>query len=144
LRNTGQRAGAVCRATDAKVRFRILAEPFADTGTGRLMLPVPDGLSDVERDLISIRTAEGGSRAKAPGKHIGGPFLAHRPSGKRPPDVARGAWTASWLPSGQEETGRGNIGPRFAHLATPGSTTPSEFLLGAHSEHLTATFWRLS
>jgi hypothetical protein len=70
----GQRAGAVRRATDAKAQFRILAEPFADTGTGRLMLPVPDGLSDVERDLISIRTADGGSRAKARGKHIGGPF----------------------------------------------------------------------
>jgi DNA invertase Pin-like site-specific DNA recombinase len=52
---------------DAKAQFRFLAEPWADSGgsTGRLMLAVLGGLADVERDLVRIHTAEGGSRAKA-------------------------------------------------------------------------------
>jgi Resolvase, N terminal domain len=36
------------------------------------MLAVLGGLADVERDLIRTRTAEGRSRAKARGKHMGG------------------------------------------------------------------------
>jgi Resolvase, N terminal domain len=50
-------------------------EPWADTdtSTGRLMLAVLGGLADVERDLIRTRTAEGRSRAKAQGKHMGRP-----------------------------------------------------------------------
>jgi DNA invertase Pin-like site-specific DNA recombinase len=61
---------------DAKAQFRSLTEPWADTGTstGRLMLTVLGGLADVERDLIRTRTAEGRSRAKAQGKHMGGPL----------------------------------------------------------------------
>lgn len=35
------------------------------------MLPVLEGLADGERDLIRTRTAEGRSRAKAQGKHMG-------------------------------------------------------------------------
>src|SRR5215472_1543642 len=60
---------------DAKAQFRSLAEPWADTGTstGRLMLAVLGGLADVERDLMRTRTAEGRSRAKAQGKHMGRP-----------------------------------------------------------------------
>jgi DNA invertase Pin-like site-specific DNA recombinase len=60
---------------DAKAQFRSLAELWADTGTsaGRLMLAVLGGLADVERDLIRTRTAEGRSRAKAQGKHMGRP-----------------------------------------------------------------------
>jgi DNA invertase Pin-like site-specific DNA recombinase len=60
---------------DAKARFRSLAEPCADSGTstGRLMLAVLGGLADAERDLIRTRTAEGRSRAKAQGKHMGRP-----------------------------------------------------------------------
>jgi DNA invertase Pin-like site-specific DNA recombinase len=63
------------RIVDAKAQFRSLAEPWADTGTstGRLMLAVLGGLADVERDLIRTRTAEGRSRAKAQGKHMGRP-----------------------------------------------------------------------
>jgi DNA invertase Pin-like site-specific DNA recombinase len=38
-----------------------------------LMLAVLGGLADVERDLIRTRTAEGRSRAKAQGKHMGRP-----------------------------------------------------------------------
>ena len=67
--------GIVKRIVDAKAQFRSLAEPWADTGTstGRLMLAVLGGLADVERDLIRTRTAEGRSRAKAQGKHMGRP-----------------------------------------------------------------------
>ena len=67
--------GIVKRIADAKAQFRSLAEPWADTGTrtGRLMLAVLGGLADAERDLIRTRTAEGRSRAKAQGKHMGRP-----------------------------------------------------------------------
>jgi DNA invertase Pin-like site-specific DNA recombinase len=37
------------------------------------MLAVLGGLADVERDLIRTRTAEGRSRAKDRGKHMGRP-----------------------------------------------------------------------
>ncbi len=61
--------------TDAKGQFRSLAEPWADTATstGPLMIAVLGGLADVERDLIRTRTAEGRSRAKARGQHMGRP-----------------------------------------------------------------------
>jgi len=65
---------AIVRAiTEAGGQFRSLAEPWADsaTSTGRLMLAVLGGLADVERDLIRTRTAEGRSRAKARGQHMG-------------------------------------------------------------------------
>ena len=60
---------------DAGGQFRSLAEPWADTATstGRLMIAVLGGLADVERDLIRTRTAEGRSRAKARGQHMGRP-----------------------------------------------------------------------
>jgi len=65
----------VKQIVDAKAQFRSLAEPWADTGTrtGRLMIAVLGGLADVERDLNRTRTAEGRSRAKARGKHMGRP-----------------------------------------------------------------------
>jgi hypothetical protein len=71
------------------VQFRSLAEPSADTGTsiGHSMLAVLGGFPNAEGDLISVRTAEGGSRIEARGKHIVGPFPRRR--GKRPPDTAR-------------------------------------------------------
>jgi DNA invertase Pin-like site-specific DNA recombinase len=74
-RSTLDLFGIVKRIVDAKAQFRSLAEPWADTGTstGRLMLAVLGGLADVERDLIRTRTAEGRSRAKAQGKHMGRP-----------------------------------------------------------------------
>jgi DNA invertase Pin-like site-specific DNA recombinase len=68
---------------DTGARFCSLAEPWADTGTstGRLMLAVLGGLADVERDLIRTRTAEGRSRAKARGQHMGpGPLPSLRSS----------------------------------------------------------------
>src|SRR5215813_2277457 len=74
-RSTFDLFGIVRRIVDAKAQFRSLEEPWADTGTstGRLMLAVLGGLADVERDLIRTRTAEGRSRAKAQGKHMGRP-----------------------------------------------------------------------
>ena len=74
-RSTFDLFAIVKRIADAKAQFRSLAEPWADTGstTGRLLLAVLGGLADVERDLIRTRTAEGRSRAKAQGKHMGRP-----------------------------------------------------------------------
>src|ERR1700756_4262352 len=74
-RSTFDLFAIVKRIVDAKAQFRSIAEPWADTGTstGRLMLAVLGGLADVERDLIRTRTAEGRSRAKAQGKHMGRP-----------------------------------------------------------------------
>jgi DNA invertase Pin-like site-specific DNA recombinase len=61
--------------TDAGGQFRSLAEPMADTSTstGRAMLAIIGALADVERDLIRTRTAEGRSRAKGRGQHMGRP-----------------------------------------------------------------------
>src|SRR3954451_21704384 len=74
-RSTFDLFAIVKRIVGAGGQFRSLAEPWADTGTstGRLMLAVLGGLADVERDLIRTRTAEGRSRAKAQGKHMGRP-----------------------------------------------------------------------
>jgi DNA invertase Pin-like site-specific DNA recombinase len=74
-RSTFDLFGIVKRIADAKAEFRSLAEPWADTATstGRLMLAVLGGLADVERDLIRTRTAEGRSRAKKNGQHMGRP-----------------------------------------------------------------------
>src|SRR3954454_17187103 len=74
-RSTFDLFAIVKRIVDAGGQFRSLAEPWADTGTstGRLMISVLGGLSDVERDLIRTRTAEGRSRAKARGQHMGRP-----------------------------------------------------------------------
>src|SRR3954463_1831158 len=72
-RSTFDLFAIVKQIVDAGGQFRSLAEPWADTATstGRLMLAVLGGLADVERDLIKTRTAEGRSRAKAQGKHMG-------------------------------------------------------------------------
>jgi DNA invertase Pin-like site-specific DNA recombinase len=74
-RSTFDLFGIVKRIVDAKAQFRSLAEPWADTGTstGRLMIAVLGRLADVECDLIRTRTAEGRSRAKTQGKHMGRP-----------------------------------------------------------------------
>jgi DNA invertase Pin-like site-specific DNA recombinase len=74
-RSTFDLFAIVKQIVDAGAQFRSLAEPWADTGTstGRLMIAVLGGLADVERDLIRTRTAEGRSRAKAQGQHMGRP-----------------------------------------------------------------------
>jgi DNA invertase Pin-like site-specific DNA recombinase len=72
-RSTFDLFAIVKRIVDAGGQFRSLAEPWADTATstGRLMIAILGGLADVERDLIRTRTAEGRSRAKARGMHMG-------------------------------------------------------------------------
>ena len=74
-RSTFDLFALVKRIVDAGGRFRSLAEPWANTAnsTGRLMIAVLGGLADVERDLIRTRTAEGRSRAKRRGQHMGRP-----------------------------------------------------------------------
>jgi len=74
-RSTFDLFAIVKRIVNAGGQFRSLAEPWADTATstGRLMLAVLGGLADVERDLIRTRTAEGRSRAKERGQHMGRP-----------------------------------------------------------------------
>jgi DNA invertase Pin-like site-specific DNA recombinase len=74
-RSTFDLFAIVKQIVDGKAQFRSLAEPWADTGTstGRLMIAVLGGLADVELDLIRARTAEGRSRAKAQGQHMGRP-----------------------------------------------------------------------
>src|SRR5215213_5417020 len=92
-RSTFDLFAIVKRIVDAGGQFRSLAEPWTDTGTstGRLMIAVLGRLADVERDLIRTRTAEGRSRAKTQGKHMGRPPSLKRHSRKRPPDGARRA-----------------------------------------------------
>ena len=74
-RSTFDLFAIVKQIVDAGAQFRSLAEPWADTATstGRLMIAILGGLADVERDLIRTRTAEGRSRAKARGQHMGRP-----------------------------------------------------------------------
>jgi DNA invertase Pin-like site-specific DNA recombinase len=74
-RSTFDLFAIVKQIVDAGAQFRSLAEPWADTATstGRLMIAVLGGLADVEHDLIRTRTAEGRSRAKARGQHMGRP-----------------------------------------------------------------------
>jgi DNA invertase Pin-like site-specific DNA recombinase len=60
----------VKQIVDANAQFCSLAEPWADTGTGRLMIAGLGGLAE-ERDLIHTRTAEGRSRAQRRGQHMG-------------------------------------------------------------------------
>jgi DNA invertase Pin-like site-specific DNA recombinase len=74
-RSTFDLFAIVKQIVDVGAQFRSLAEPWADTSTstGRLMIAVLGGLADVERDLIRTRTAEGRSRAKGRGQHMGRP-----------------------------------------------------------------------
>ena len=74
-RSTFDLFAIVKQIVDAGAQFRSLAEPWPDTATstGRLMIAVLGGLAGVERDLIRTRTAEGRSRAKARGQHMGRP-----------------------------------------------------------------------
>ena len=74
-RSTFDLFAIVKQIVDTGGQFRSLAEPWADTSTstGRLMIAILGGLADVERDLIRTRTAEGRTRAKARGQHMGRP-----------------------------------------------------------------------
>jgi DNA invertase Pin-like site-specific DNA recombinase len=50
-RSTFDLFGIIKQIVDAKAQFRSLAEPWADTGTARLMIAVLGSLADVERGL---------------------------------------------------------------------------------------------
>jgi DNA invertase Pin-like site-specific DNA recombinase len=91
-RSTFDLFAIVKQIVDAGAQFRSLAEPWADTGTstGRLMIAVLGGLADVERDLIRTRTAEGRSRAKARGQHMGRPAALNTAAAERGPPEAGG------------------------------------------------------
>ena len=54
------------------------------------MIAVLGGLADVERDLIRTRTAEGRSRAKTQGKHMGRPPSLNSGTAERGHQTARG------------------------------------------------------
>jgi DNA invertase Pin-like site-specific DNA recombinase len=61
------------------------------------MLAVLGGLADVERDLIRTRTAEGRSRAKARGKHMGRPPFPDTGTTERGQQTARASATLQEL-----------------------------------------------
>ncbi len=90
-RSTFDLFAIVKQIVDAGGQFRSLAEPWADTATstGRLMIAVLGGLADVERDLIRTRTAEGRSRARACGQHMG-PLETYRGTKGGSPTTPRG------------------------------------------------------
>jgi DNA invertase Pin-like site-specific DNA recombinase len=80
--------------------FKSLADTWADTTTphGRLMLTVPGGPAEFERELIKARTGEGRARAKAEGVWADRPKLtpdqrreaiARRDTGEALTDIAR-------------------------------------------------------
>ena len=67
--------GIAKRGVTPRRKFRSLAEPWADigTGSGRLMLALRGGFADVQRDLIRTRTAEGAGRRSAASTWAGRP-----------------------------------------------------------------------
>jgi DNA invertase Pin-like site-specific DNA recombinase len=79
-RSTRDQLNTLDTIAKAGAGFKSLADTWADTTTahGRLMLTVLGGLAEFERELIRSRTAEGRSRAKARGVHIGRPAALNR------------------------------------------------------------------
>lgn len=72
-RSTVELFAIVKQIVEAGASFRSLAEPWADTNSdaGRLMLAMLGALVDADRDLLRTRMAEGKSRARARGQHMG-------------------------------------------------------------------------
>ncbi len=127
-RSTFDLFAIVKRIVDAGGQFRSLAEPWADTATstGRLMIAVLGGLADVERDLIRTRTAEGRSRAKARGAHMGRPpsLTGVIVESSRNRTLGRIEESRAWISKGSEgilkRFGRPNV------IAVEGDVLPSE------------------
>ncbi len=109
-RSTFDLFAIVKQIVDAGAQFRSLAEPWADTATstGRLMIAVLGGLADVERDLIRTRTAEGRSRAKARGQHMGRP-LKHTPQQQKEARRRRAEGATLREPAKSYNVGRSTI-----------------------------------
>jgi DNA invertase Pin-like site-specific DNA recombinase len=74
-RSTRDLLNTLATINDRGAGFRSLGDTWADTTSahGRLMLTVLAGLAEFERELIRVRTGEGGERAKARGVRIGRP-----------------------------------------------------------------------
>ncbi len=70
-RSTFDLFAVVKQIVNAEAQCRLLAEPWADTSAGRLMIAVLGGLADVERNFIRTRTAEGRSPAQKRGQYMG-------------------------------------------------------------------------
>ena len=72
-RSTRDLLNTLAAITDCKAGFRSFGDTWADTTTahGRLMLTVPGGLAEFERELIRARTGEGRARAVAAGVKMG-------------------------------------------------------------------------
>ena len=73
VRSTRDLLNTLATITGRGAGFRSLNDTWADTTTahGRLMLTVPGGLAEFERELIRARTGEGRARAKAKGVRMG-------------------------------------------------------------------------
>ena len=123
-RSTFDLFAIVKQIVDGKGQFRSLAEPWADTSTstGRLMIAVLGGLADVERDLIRTRTAEGRSRAKARGQHMGRPpkltdvRRRRRGSGARKEPRSR-SWPSATMSRARRFRGWGTERPKALRFA---------------------------
>ncbi len=72
-RSTRDLLNTLAAITTKKAGFRSLGDTWADTTTshGRLMLTVPGGLAEFERELIHARRSEGRKRAHANGVKMG-------------------------------------------------------------------------
>ena len=72
-RSTRDLLNTLATITAKGAGFRSINDTWADTTTahGRLMLIVPGGLAEFERELIPARTSEGRERAKAKGVKMG-------------------------------------------------------------------------
>jgi DNA invertase Pin-like site-specific DNA recombinase len=77
-RSTRDLLNILATITGKKAGFKSLGDTWADTTTshGRLMLTVPAGLAEFEKDLIRARTGEGRARAVERGQKMGRPFAA--------------------------------------------------------------------
>jgi DNA invertase Pin-like site-specific DNA recombinase len=108
-RSTFDLFGIVKHIVGAKVRYRSLAEIWADStsGTRRLMAAVTGGLADVERDLIRTRTAEGRSRATKRGPRMGRkPKLTEAQQAEARKRRAEGAPSRNWRAATARESVR--------------------------------------
>ena len=72
-RSTRDLLNTLAAITDRGAGLKSLGDVWVDTTTphGRLMLTVPGGLAEFERELIKARTSEGRARAKAHGVRLG-------------------------------------------------------------------------
>jgi hypothetical protein len=75
LSSKGDEGARLSLAAGAELHQLSLADGWADTTTahGRLLVTMPAGIAEFERELIRARIGEGRKRAKAPGVRFGRP-----------------------------------------------------------------------